>query len=109
MYENVAGIDFDESASEAERIVIRPRPGGGLTSARGRYDSIRGSIESEWKLEGTRFELRVTVPVNARALVYVPGAIDEADGVSIAREEEGASVLSVPSGRYRFTSRVEEP
>jgi hypothetical protein len=46
MYENVAGIDFDESAPANERIVIWPRAGGGLTHAQASYDSIRGRIEA---------------------------------------------------------------
>jgi alpha-L-rhamnosidase len=104
MYENVAGIDFDESAKDGERIVIRPRPGGGLTHARASYDSIRGRIESDWKLEGGRFQLAVTIPVNTEALVYVPGEVEDLDGVAVLREEQGLTVLSVGSGRYRFSS-----
>jgi alpha-L-rhamnosidase len=109
MYENVAGIDFDESAPESERIMIRPHPRGGLTRARGRYGSIRGEIESDWTLEGARFELRVTIPVNTTAVVYVPGEVEDADGATLVREENGYTVLSVGSGRYRFSSKVDGP
>jgi alpha-L-rhamnosidase len=109
MYENVAGIRFDESAAPGEQIAIRPRPGGGLTRARASYDSIRGRIESEWSLDRGRFELRVTVPVNSEALVYVPGELEEGDGAKVLREESEATVLSVGSGRYRFRSRMEIP
>jgi hypothetical protein len=81
--------------------------GGGLTHARASYDSIRGRIESDWKIEGGRFELSVSIPVNSEALVYVPGKLEESDGASVLREEEGSTVLSVGSGRYRFLSRRE--
>jgi alpha-L-rhamnosidase len=106
MYENVTGIDFDESAPGNERIVIRPSPGGGLTHARAHYDSIRGRIESEWNLAGTTLALSVTIPVNADALVYLPGRVQNLDGATLLREEDGVSVLSVSSGRYRLTSKV---
>jgi alpha-L-rhamnosidase len=106
MYENVAGIDFDESAPANERIVIWPRPGGGLTHAQASYDSIRGRIESDWNLEGARFELTVTIPVGTDALVHVPGQVQDADGQAVLREEEGFTVFSVGSGRYRFSSRM---
>jgi alpha-L-rhamnosidase len=109
MYENVAGIRHDESAPEGERITIRPRPGGGLTRARASYDSIRGRIESEWSLDDDRFALKVTIPVNSEALVHVPGTLEERDGATVLREESGATVLSIGSGRYRFLSRVENP
>jgi alpha-L-rhamnosidase len=102
MYENVAGIRIDESAPASERIAIRPSPGGGLTHARASYDSIRGRIESAWSLDGGRFELKVAVPVNSEALVYLPGTLEESDGASVLRQDEEKSVLSVGSGRYRF-------
>jgi alpha-L-rhamnosidase len=107
MYENVAGIVYDESA--LERIVIRPRLGGGLTRARASYDSIRGVIESDWTLENGSFQLAVTVPVNTEAVVYLPGEVQEIDGASILRKENGTTVLSVPSGRYQFSSKLEAP
>jgi len=106
MYENVAGIDFDESAPANERIVIWPRPGGGLTHARASYDSIRGGIESDWNLEGARFELTVAIPVGTDALVYVPGEVQDADGQTVLREQEGFTVFAIGSGRYRFSSRM---
>jgi alpha-L-rhamnosidase len=106
MYENVGGIRFDESAPASERIVIRPRPGGGLSHARASYDSIRGRIESEWNLAGDGFELKVSVPVNSEALVYLPGTLDEGDGAQVLRTEAGVTLLSIGSGRYRFLSRL---
>ncbi len=64
------------------------------------------AIESEWNLEGTSFALSVTIPVNIDALVYLPGEALELDGATFLRDEDGFSVLSVSSGRYRLTSKV---
>src|ERR671916_2196062 len=74
LYRYVAGIDLDPQTSGYGRIVIRPRPGGGLTYARGEYDSVRGRIVSAWSIEGDRFELHVTIPPNTTATVHVPAA-----------------------------------
>jgi alpha-L-rhamnosidase len=117
LYRYVAGIDLDPQTSGYGRIVIRPHPGGGLTHARGEYDSVRGKIVSAWSLEGDRFELEVTIPPNTTATVHVPAAngaevteggspLEEAEGVEPLRADGEEAVLSVGSGRYRFAGRM---
>ena len=117
LYRYVAGLDLDPQTAGYGRIVIRPRPGGGLTHARGEYDSVRGRIVSAWSLEGDRFKLRVEIPPNTTATVYVPaegGAdiseggnpVERAEGVRVLRMEHGEGVLDVGSGRYEFVGRV---
>ena len=86
-----------------------PQPGGGLTWAKGRYESIRGPIASEWRIENQRFRLRVTIPANTTATVVVPTAkpelplaVDAAPGVAFERTTDGARIYRVESGRYAF-------
>jgi alpha-L-rhamnosidase len=55
LYQAVAGIDIGQPGFE--RIVIRPRVAEGLTHARAEYDSIRGKITSEWRIEDGLFRL----------------------------------------------------
>mgnify|MGYP001160508518 CR=1 FL=1 len=57
---------------QAVRRVFAPTPGGKLTSADVRYDSIRGCIESAWKKSGGKLTLNVTIPANTTATVLVP-------------------------------------
>lgn len=113
LYRYVAGIGLGTPGYG--RIVIRPRPGGGLTHARGEYDSVRGRISSAWKIEDDRFVLEVTIPPNTTATVHVPVAnsvseggkpVEEAEGVEILSADTGEIVLSVGSGRYEFAGRV---
>ena len=117
LYRYVAGIDQDPGGTGYERILVRPRPGGGLTSARARYDSIRGTISSEWEISDGAFRLKTTVPANTTATVYVPasdgagvteggGPAGEAEGVEFLREEKGAAVFAVGSGEYEFVGSV---
>ena len=114
LYRYVAGIDLGSPGYG--RIVIRPRPGGGLTHARGEYHSVRGRISSSWKIEDGLFSLEVLIPPNTTATVHVPSKdgvseggrpLGEAGDVELLRAEEGETVLSVGSGRYEFAGRVE--
>jgi len=111
---SVAGIDTDGPGFA--RITIRPKlaaPGKGLSAARGSYDSIRGPIVSDWKRDQSGFQLKVTLPVNTTATVWVPasdaaqvlegkGAAAKAQGVKFLRSESGYAVFAVGSGEYTF-------
>ncbi|MGH7215059.1 MAG: family 78 glycoside hydrolase catalytic domain, partial [Tepidisphaeraceae bacterium] len=73
IYQNILGIELDESRPGYEHFFVRPVPGGGLTWARGEYQSVRGMIGSEWKIEDGRFLLQVTVPGQTQATIALPG------------------------------------
>jgi alpha-L-rhamnosidase len=114
MFSTLAGIDTDGPAFE--KIVIHPRPGGGVTFARASYDSLRGRIATAWKVEGARFTLDVTIPANTTATVFVPAKdaarvtesgkpASKAEGVRFLRMEDGCAVFAVGSGRYSFVSQ----
>ena len=118
LYRYVAGIDLDYGATGYERFVIHPRPGGGLTWARGEYASIRGKILSEWKVEDHKILLKVIVPPNTTATVYVPATrkselvesgkpVEQAEGIKFLRMGEGEVVLAVESGEYEFVGSIE--
>jgi len=115
MWRHIVGLNPDEAQPGFKHFVVRPRPGGRLTRARGAYDSIRGRIESDWGIEYDTFSLAVTVPVNTRATAYVPTsdtasvreggkAAGQAEGVRFLREEDGNAVYAVRSGTYEFAA-----
>ncbi len=113
MYKVVLGINPDPQAPGFEHVIIRPRPGPGLSWARGSYDSIRGRIASGWKLSDGKLELSLELPPNVRATVFMPATNAEtvresgqpaanARGVEFVRMEAGAAVYRLGSGRYVF-------
>lgn len=116
MIRHILGFQPDEAHPGWERFRIRPRPGGGVTWARGQYDSPRGRIASDWKREdGTgEFILTVTVPPNATAEVFLPTAdrrrirvaTDPLTGVRWLRSQGAESVFEVASGSYRFEAKL---
>ena len=111
LYMTVLGIK--ERAPGFTKIQIAPRPRAPLTWARGHYDSMHGRIASDWRIEGGRVTLDVTVPPNTTAEVIVPAAsadvvteggqpVSQAPGVRFVRAAGGSAVFEVGSGRYRF-------
>ncbi len=111
IFSTMAGISTDGPGFK--RIVIHPRPGGGITYAKASYNSIEGLIASSWKQSKTGFALDVTIPANTTATVYVPAKnIDDitesgrptvnTGGLSFLRMENGCAVFDAGSGEYKF-------
>lgn len=120
LFGTVAGIDQDPSLPGYKKLVIRPRPGGTLTHASGKFDTINGKVATSWAKNATGFALDVTIPPNATAEVHVPapdaGSVKEsgnpastAPGVTYLRMENGAAVFAVESGRYLFSTGTDIP
>ena len=111
----LAGIQPDPDAVGFDRIVFRPQPVVGLAWARASLRTARGEVRSAWRIENGRFMLSVTVPANARAVVYIPGAdpaavreggkaASAAEGVAFKRVESGSCIFEIGSGRYEFSA-----
>ena len=114
-YKALAGINPDPTAPAFKHFTIKPNLVGGLTSAEASYDSVRGRIVSDWEVKGGRFDLKVTIPANTTATVYVPTAASttvkeggkpaaDAVGIKFLRVEDGRSRFEVGSGNYHFTA-----
>ncbi|MBI5386228.1 MAG: family 78 glycoside hydrolase catalytic domain [Verrucomicrobia bacterium] len=111
----VAGLRPDPAAPGFRRVIIQPHAVGDLTWARADYDSIRGKMVADWKKADGRFALRVQLPPNTMATVFLPAksaegieeggqSLPRAPGVRFVRMENGRAVLEVQSGSYRFTA-----
>ncbi len=111
LYGGVGGIH--EDAVAYKKIQIAPVIRKGMTWAKVHYDSIQGRIESDWKVEGGRLTMDVTIPANTTATVSVPTSdttsVTEgkrANGrvgtVKFLRAANGAAVFLVGSGSYHF-------
>jgi hypothetical protein len=114
-YKDLAGIDSDPAGPGFKKIFIRPQPVGDLTWGRASYDSIRGTIVSDWKRDGGKFILKTTVPASTTATVFVPAnagspvlesgrAAEHSEGVRLLRRETNQAVYAVASGQYTFES-----
>ena len=59
--------------------LVKPQPGGTITSAATSFDSPYGAYSVSWKCEGSNMVTNVTVPPNGEARVVLTG-IDEVVG-----------------------------
>jgi len=56
-----------------KEVLIKPQPGGTITSADVRYNSAYGEVGCQWEIQGDRLNVHVTVPPNVMARVEIPG------------------------------------
>ena len=107
VYRYVAGIDTTPEGAGFHHVVVRPRVDASMPRAGGFYDSPYGRIVTEWShQDGEGFSLKVTVPANATATIYLPAPANSRltqDGSAIAaHQENGAYVVETGSGQYEF-------
>jgi alpha-L-rhamnosidase len=107
VYRYVAGIDTELSSPGFKKIVIHPHLDPRITFARGEYDSIYGKIATDWNgTAGGPFRLRVVIPANTTADIFLPAAAHAQvteRGKRVETRQHGESlVVSVGSGAYEF-------
>jgi len=105
-YTGLAGIRPAAGSVAFRDIVIRPEPVGDVTFVNARYQSPYGEIMSSWKKEDNDFFLKITIPPNSRATVYLPASSTSdvtMDGKPLTNGyKDGRFVVSTGSGNYSF-------
>ncbi len=110
-----AGIQRDEPGFQKFILQPQPDPTGGITWARGTYDSPYGKISSGWEVIGGKLAYHATVPANTQAIVYLPSSspkgileggkpVKDSKGIRFLRYEHGNAVYELRSGNYSFSS-----
>lgn len=72
-YTDVLGIRRDENNPAYKHFYLEPQIGGGLTYAKGSYESVYGKIESAWEVTDDCINLHFVIPANTSATVTLPG------------------------------------
>ncbi|MGN9810422.1 family 78 glycoside hydrolase catalytic domain [Micromonospora sp. BQ11] len=110
LYRQVGGLSAGTPGYQS--LLVAPRPGGGLTSAKSALETPYGQAVSDWSISGGTLTLRVTVPAGATATVRMPASA--ADVVSAPAQavpfgfsqvgSQGTAVYHLPAGSYTFTA-----
>jgi alpha-L-rhamnosidase len=115
-FHDLLGIGVEADGAGFRKSIIKPMPVGDLKWAKGSYKTISGTISVEWKRENETFELKLSIPANTSATVYIPATIEKevtengkpvtrSKGIKFQRMEEDRAVYEVGSGEYYFESK----
>jgi alpha-L-rhamnosidase len=111
----LAGIQPNPQAKGFDRFSIRPQPVEGITWVEAEYKSVRGTIRVFWERDKEEFMLKITVPPNTRAKVFIPTSDAESirekgkpetghPGKWVWKTGKGYGVCEIGSGTYTFCS-----
>ena len=95
LYNTVAGIE-----PGYKHIILRPQPGGGLTSAAGKLMTRYGEIVSQWEVADGAFQWTVNVPPNTTATAYLP--IDGSQPITHDNNPVSGRVHELQPGKHWF-------
>ena len=112
-FRHLGGIQAAEDAIGFDRVLIRPQTVGGLTWVKSSHRSIRGLIESDWRITKNGKEFEIVIPPDTTATLELPGSegdvltessrpVTDAPGVTVLPPAPSVHRLKVGSGRYRF-------
>lgn len=105
-YSGLAGIRQSGNSVAFQHIEIRPQPVGDVSAVKASYHSAHGTIVSEWTKQADKFELKVEIPANTTAMVFIPSGSNQSitmNGSAIkSKQGDGKVVIKVGSGKYIF-------
>ena len=111
-YEGLGGVQQQDSSVAYKKLVIKPTVVGDITSATANFETPYGQVKTDWKMGNKVFNLKVTIPANSSALVYLPivgnslvtesGSSQEQSDYKLVEKNNECIVLKVGSGNYDF-------
>jgi len=106
-YTGLGGIKQQEDSVAFKNIIIRPEIVGDITWVKSSYQSSHGLIRSEWKKEQNILEMKVEIPANTSATIYLPtskeGSVTEnGKKTTVSKTTDGKYFCMVGSGTYIF-------
>jgi len=112
-YAGVGGISQTEISVGFKEIVIKPEIVGDVQFANTSFNSPYGTIKCDWeKLDGSTV-IKIEIPANASAVVYLPvdesskilesgRPLEKISDVQILKMENGKLICLIGSGTYSF-------
>ena len=114
----LGGIQVAEDAVGADRITIRPQVVDGLTHVKCSHRTIRGLIESNWKVKDGIREFEIVIPPDTTATLELTSETDadtvitesgkpltEHPEIKLLDRDPWTRYFAVGSGHYKFTLR----
>jgi alpha-L-rhamnosidase len=113
--QGLAGIKPDPQHPGFQRFIIKPGivNSSELRWVKASHESIYGKILAHWSIDNAQFRLRIAVPPNTTATVYLPTdqlesakesgrSLSAAKGVRLLAPTQDCAAVEVGSGNYSF-------
>jgi hypothetical protein len=114
-YSGLGGIYQKEKSVAYENIVIAPKPTGDISWVNCSFESPKGIISSEWRLENNWFTLDATIPEKTTAEIVLPDGFKESTckviNIQSGKPEKirwSDSRFSLKPGRYSISCEKSE-
>ena len=106
---SLAGIQQADDSFDYRILNIKPAVVGNIRYVQATYRTSRGWIQTQWERTGSNFTLKLQIPWNTVANVYVPGVHATSDyGTFIYYDQEiDKTMFKVESGNYVFQSIID--
>ena len=106
-YGGIAGISQEENSLAYKHIRIYPQPVGDITWANGSFHSPYGWVKTNWKKEDGLFSLKVEIPVNTVATIYLEKTSSSTVTVNDAPTQnllikDNIAAINLGSGSYEI-------
>ncbi|MEI6677399.1 MAG: family 78 glycoside hydrolase catalytic domain [Mariniphaga sp.] len=106
-YTGLGGIKQEENSVAFKNIIIRPEIVGDITWVKSSYHSPYGLIRSEWKKENHQLEMKVEIPANTTATIFLPAnqeasVIENGKKIAVSKSADGKFFCKVGSGSYLY-------
>lgn len=120
MYRDMVGLDTYADGVGYKHIKVQPHIGGGLTFAEASQLTYYGTVANSWKVSGNKLTMKVAIPVNTSATVFVPTNssasvrcngkdLKSIEGLKESGEVDGYLKVDVGSGEYLFSADFTPP
>ncbi|MFC2124589.1 family 78 glycoside hydrolase catalytic domain [Bacteroidota bacterium] len=110
-YNGLGGIYQDENSIAYNRIVIAPKPVGNIHWVNCSFNSPKGLISSNWKLDNGKYVLNVKIPEETEARIVLPVGYNESK-CSVTNLKDGNIIepgmtdrsFHLPGGSYEIST-----
>lgn len=112
-YNGLGGISQDKQSVGYRNIIIRPEIVGDITAVKTSYNTVYGTIRSEWEKQDDRLLFHIVIPPNSFGIVKLPATKEQAitesntplnkqKDVVLLNYEDGRAIIKAGAGDYRF-------
>lgn len=91
-FRSLGGIQIDENRPGGKYLIIRPEVLGDMTYVNCATKTLYGEVSVQWEVKDDEFVLKVEIPVNSEAKIYMPG--------------QSKPQYEVKSGKYTFKCKI---